>query len=119
MNLTMNIFRHDLFFSLLLSYHAYTIVRPFFKFRAASASPPRPPSPSYHIVAILSFVQLATRCFPPTPFDTFVSSLSLSHTFPLFFPFLSCSAPHPLSFTRSPSTHRIRRTVVATTRRSK
>ena len=78
MNLTMNIFRHDLFFSLLLSYHAYTIVRPFFKFRAASASPPRPPSPSYHIVAILSFVQLATRCFPPTPFDTFVSSLSLS-----------------------------------------
>lgn len=63
---------------------------------SASASPPRPPSPSYHIVAILSFVQLATRCFPPTPFDTFVSSLSLSLSHPpsiFSFPLLFRSPP--------------------------
>lgn len=87
-----------------------------FKFRAVRVS-----SSTTFTLTYLSYrrdpqlVSRLARCFPPTPNDSFVSSLSLSlsrtRTPSLyFFPFLSCSAPHPLSFTRSPSTHRIGQT---------
>lgn len=85
-----------------------------FKFRAVRVS-----SSTTFTLTYLSYrrdpqlVSQLARCFPPTPNDSFVSSLSLSRTRTpslYFFPFLSCSAPHPLSFTRSPSTHRIGQT---------
>lgn len=86
-----------------------------FKFRAVRVS-----SSTTFTLTYLSYrrdPQLVSRprAVSRLPLTTlsFPLSLSLSRTRTpslYFFPFLSCSAPHPLSFTRSPSTHRIGQT---------